>query len=222
MILGITVLVYLAQVASQMILGTDIPQLFGMKYNPLIMQGEFWRLLTPMFLHGSLLHIAFNMYALYRLGPGLERFYGHFRFLVLYGIAGFAGNVFSFAMTPAASLGSSTAIFGLLGAEAVFLYHNRKIFGGRTQQALQQVILLAVINLLIGLSPGIDNWGHLGGLLGGASFAWLAGPVLHVEGIFPTYALVDSRNTNAVWRSALVVGGIFMLLLVGLIFIRRG
>ena len=221
-VLGFTILVYLAQVASQNILGTDLPQLYGVKYNPLIIQGEYWRLFTPIFLHGSLLHIAFNMYALYRFGPGLERFYGHFRFLVLYMVAGFAGNVFSFAMSPAASLGSSTAIFGLLGAEGVFLYQNRKIFGRQTQQALQQVIFLAVINLVIGLSPGIDNWGHLGGLLGGVSFAWLAGPLLHVEGIYPSYALVDTRNARDAWLAALGVGGCFVLLVMILIFIRKG
>ena len=220
-ILGFTILVYLAQIASQMILGVDIPQLIGVRYNPRILQGEYWRLLTPVFLHGSLLHIAFNMYALYRFGPGLERFYGHARFLALYLIAGFAGNVVSFAMSPAASLGSSTAIFGLLGAEGVFLYHNRKIFGRQSQQALQQLIMLAVINLAIGLSPGIDNWGHLGGLLGGVSFAWLAGPVLHIEGIFPSYALVDSRSARAAWLSALLVGGSFLVLLAVLIFIRN-
>jgi len=221
-VLGFTILVYLAQVASQYILGTDLPFQYGVKYNPLIMQGQYWRLFTPIFLHGSLLHIAFNMYALYRFGPGLERFYGHFRFLVLYMVAGFAGNVFSFAMSPAASLGSSTAIFGLLGAEGVFLYQNRKIFGRQTQQALQQVIFLAVINLVIGLSPGIDNWGHLGGLLGGVSFAWLAGPLLHVEGIYPSYALVDTRNARDAWLAALGVGGCFVLLVMILIFIRKG
>jgi len=221
-LLGVTVLVYLAQTASKMILGADIPQLFGMKINPLIIQGEFWRLFTPMFLHGSLIHIAFNMYALYRFGPGLERFYGHVRFLGLYLVAGFAGNVVSFSMSPAASLGSSTAIFGLLGAEGVFLYQNRKVFGRQTQQALQQVILLAVINLAIGLSPGIDNWGHLGGLIGGVSFAWLAGPVLRVEGIFPTYALVDTRSSREAWLAALGVGGSFVLLVLVLILMRSG
>jgi rhomboid protease GluP len=221
-LLGFTVLVYLAQMASQMILGNDLPQLIGMKYNPLIIQGQLWRLFTPMFLHGSLIHIAFNMYALFRFGPGLERFYGHGRFLALYLVAGFAGNVVSFAMSPAASLGSSTAIFGLLGAEGVFLYHNRKVFGGQTQQALQQVILLAVINLAIGFSPGIDNWGHLGGLIGGVSFAWLAGPVLHVEGIYPSYALVDTRSARHAWLAALGVGGVFVLLVAVLIFIRSG
>jgi rhomboid protease GluP len=182
-LLGLTILVYLAQVASKQLLGTDLPVLYGVKYNPLIMQGQYWRLFTPIFLHGSLLHIAFNMYALYRFGPGLERFYGHVRFLVLYLVAGFAGNVVSFAMSQAASLGSSTAIFGLLGAEGVFLYQNRKVFGRQTQQALQQVILLAVVNLAIGLSPGIDTVSRLDC----GAFAWLVGPLPHVEGIYPTY-----------------------------------
>jgi rhomboid protease GluP len=152
----------------------------------------------------------------------LERFYGHGRFLALYLVAGFAGNVVSFALSAAPSLGSSTAIFGLLGAEGVFLYQNRKVFGGHTQQALQQVIMLALINLLIGLSPGIDNWGHLGGLIGGVSFAWLAGPVLRLEGIYPTYALVDTRSARNAWLAALGVGGVFLLLVLVLIVLRSG
>jgi len=221
-LLGVTVLVYLVQVATAQFLGADIPFLWGVKFNDYIVQGQFWRLFTPMFLHGSLLHVAFNMYALYRFGPGLERFYGTARFLALYVISGFAGNVFSFAMSPAASLGSSTAIFGLLGAEGVFLYQNRKIFGRQTQSALQQVIMLAVINLAIGMSPGIDNWGHLGGLLGGVSFAWLAGPVLRVEGVYPTYTLVDTHSARAAWLAALVVGGSFAVLALVLVFLRSG
>jgi len=219
-LLVVTILVYVAQVASAKYLGTDIPFLWGVKYNDYIVQGQFWRLLTPMFLHGSLLHIAFNMYALWRFGPSLERFYGYARFLALYVIAGFAGNVFSFAMSPAASLGSSTAIFGLLGAEGVFLYQNRKIFGRQSQSALQQLIMLAAINLLIGTSPGIDNWGHLGGLLGGVSFAWLAGPVLRVEGAFPNFVLVDTRNTRDAWLAALGVAGSFAVLALVLVFLR--
>jgi rhomboid protease GluP len=219
-LLGVTILVYLAQVVTSKLLGVDVPQILGLKVNSLIVQGQIWRLFTPMFLHGSLLHIGFNMYALYLFGPGLERFYGHGRFLALYVISGFGGNVFSFAMSPAASLGSSTAIFGLLGAEGVFLYQNRKIFGRQTQKALQQVIMLAVINLAIGMSPGIDNWGHLGGLLGGVCFAWLAGPVLRLEGVYPTYILVDTRNARDAWLAALGIGGSFAALVIVLIRLR--
>jgi hypothetical protein len=102
-LLGITFAVYLLQMASQFALGVDYPAAIGMKVNPQIVNGELWRLITPMFLHGSILHIGFNMYALYVLGPGLERHYGHWRFLGLYALSGFAGNVMSFLFSSAPS-----------------------------------------------------------------------------------------------------------------------
>ena len=185
---------------------------YGAKVNEYILAGEYWRFLTPVFLHGSILHIAFNMYALKALGPGLERHYGRIRFLILYLLSGFAGVVFSFLFSKDASLGSSTAIFGLLAAEGVFVYRNRRMFGETAKRALREIITIAGVNLLIGLSPGIDNWGHVGGLLGGALFAWLAGPVLDVRGLLPNLEMVDRRDNGDVWRAALVVGVVFSLL----------
>ena len=170
-----------------------------------------------------LMHIAFNMYALFRFGPGLERFLRTWSFPGIVSGGWFCREMwFLLPCRLLLHLGSSTAIFGLLGAEGVFLYQNRKVFGRQTQRALQQVIMLAVINLAIGFSPGIDNWGHLGGLIGGVSFAWLAGPLLHVEGIYPTYALVDARSARHAWMAALGVGGVFVLLVMVLIFMRSG
>ncbi|HSV85921.1 MAG TPA: rhomboid family intramembrane serine protease, partial [Levilinea sp.] len=80
-ILGLTVLVFVLQVLTQSVLDYDYPLALGAKHNESIMRGELWRLFTPMLLHGSLAHIGFNMYALMVLGPGLERYYGHLRFL---------------------------------------------------------------------------------------------------------------------------------------------
>ena len=131
------------------------------------------------------MHIAFNLYALFIFGPGLERYYGHGRYLALFLISGFAGNVASFLFSPAPSLGASTAIFGLLGAEGVFLYQNRSLLGRGAQRALTNLIVLAVINLVLGMQPGIDNWGHIGGLIGGTLFASFGGPVLRVDGSLP-------------------------------------
>jgi rhomboid protease GluP len=196
--MAITIIVFVLQMASESIAGVDYPALLGMKINELIIQGQLWRLVTPVFLHGSFLHIAFNMYALFVFGPGLERQYGHGRFLALYFLSGFAGNVFSFLFSPAPSLGASTAIFGLLGAEGVFFYRNREVYGKIGQRALINIITVAVINLVIGLSPGIDNWGHIGGLIGGTIFAWFGGPLLRVEGIYPALKLVDKRQTGEV------------------------
>lgn len=211
-ILGLTVLVFIAQLGTQALLGFDLPATLGLKVNELIAQGQLWRLFTPMLLHGSILHIAFNMYALSLFGPGLERHFGHGRFLLLYVVGGFAGNVFSMIFTEANSLGSSTAIFGLLAAQAVFLYTNRELFGKQAQRAIRSIATIAGINFIIGLSPGIDNWGHLGGFLGGGLFTWLAGPVLIVQGLVPPMRLEDQRGSREALVAALIVGGLFAAL----------
>jgi rhomboid protease GluP len=219
-LLAITIIIFILQSASEYLLGGDLVAALGMKVNDLIIDGQYWRLLTPMFLHGSILHLGFNMYALYIFGPGLERYYGHGRFILLYFLGAFAGNVISFMFSASPSLGSSTAIFGLLAAEGVFLFQNQKIFGGVARRALTNIIILAVVNFMIGLQPGIDNWGHLGGLLGGAIFAFLGGPVLKVEGLAPDLRVVDSRESSDVVRAIVVDILIFGSLAVSTIFFR--
>jgi rhomboid protease GluP len=220
-LLGLTILVFLLQLASQFFFKTDIPVILGVKVNNLIAAGQIWRLFTPMLLHGSVLHIAFNMYALYIFGTQLERFYGHGRYLVLYILAGFAGNVLSFAFSSANSLGASTAIFGLLGAEGVFLYRNWKIFGESARRSLQNLVVLAIINLAIGLTGGYDNWGHLGGLLGGVIFAWLAGPLLKVEAGADGLQVVDQRDSHDLLLGALVVGSVFTFVAIATVIWRH-
>lgn len=194
-ILGLTIVVYLLQLATQFTLGYDLPIALGAKSNELIRAGQLWRLFTPMLLHGSILHIGFNMYALFSFGVGLERRFGHGRFLLLYVLAGFAGNVLSFLITPSPSVGSSTSIFGLVAAEGVFLYQNRKLFGEESKRAMGNVVSVVLINLFIGFSSGglIDNWGHIGGLMGGLVFTWFGGPLWGVEGVYPLMRLLDRR-----------------------------
>jgi len=215
-LLTINVLIFLAQYASLYTWGFDLPAAIGIKSNEMIAQGQYWRLFTPMFLHGSIVHIAFNMYALYNLGRGLERAYGHGRFLLLYLLSGFAGNVISMLFTPSPSLGSSTAIFGLLAAEGIFFYHNRGVYGQSAQRGLTNIATIAAINLIIGLSPGIDNWGHLGGLLGGGLFAWLAGPRLQARPTFlnnaPVLRLEDSRQLGQVLLAMVIILVLFALI----------
>jgi len=199
-LLGVTIALYLAQILTERFLGFDLPAALGMKINEQILAGEYWRLLSPALLHGSLTHIAFNMYALFVIGAELEKRFGHTRFGLLYLVGAFGGNTFSFLMSPNPSLGASTSIFALLGAEIVFFYQNRGVFGKGAKRALQNVISIAVINLIIGLSPGIDNYAHLGGLLAGSLFTALAGPLLTVDGISPNFKVVDKRpRFSLVW-----------------------
>jgi rhomboid protease GluP len=221
-LIGICVLVYLLQVATSYSLKTDLPAALGVKDNTLIMQGQVWRLFTPIFLHGSILHIAFNMYALFYIGPTLERFYGRRRYLALFLLSGFAGNVISFMFSPYQSLGSSTSIFGLLGAEGVLIYQNREIFGNIARRALTQVVLIAAVNLVIGLTPGIDNWGHIGGLIGGTLFAWFGGPILQKQGLFPPYTLANARGKREAIIAGTGVGALFFFLTIAVMIMRRG
>ena len=223
-LLGITVLVFLLQLGAKSLFGYDLPAVLGVKDNNLIVQGQYWRLITPLFLHSTsmLLHVAFNMYALFAFGPSLERYYGHAGFTLLYFLAGFTGNVLSFIFSLAPSLGASTAIFGLVGAEAVFLYRNRKLLGNQAQRALMNLLVIVVLNLFLGFSSGfVDNWGHIGGLLGGVLFAWFGGPLLQVDGVYPSFQVVNSRSSR---ESYLVGAAIFVLFaaLAGVTIILRG
>lgn len=195
-IMGITVMIFALQTISGYVTGYDFPFIFGGKINELIVQGEVWRFLSPILLHGSIFHLAINMYALYSLGSALEPHYGHARFIMLYLCGGFAGNVLSFVFTINPSLGSSTAIFGLLGAEGILILLNKKFFGKNFKTLILNTGGIALANLIIGLStPRIDNWGHLGGLLGGILFSYLAGPIWQARG-FESYVEISDRRKN--------------------------
>ena len=190
------------------------------KDNGLILRGQIWRLITPMFLHGSIIHLAVNMFSLFYIGPTVERFYRRWRYLALFLIGGFTGNVMSFIFTSNPSLGSSTAIFGLLGAEGVLIYQNRELFV-RPSQAITQLVIVAVINLFYSrIVPGIDFWGHVGGLIGGTLFAWFGGPIFRRQGIYPPYTLADIRTTREIVIAGAAVCGLFLFLTVVLMFLR--
>ncbi|MBV6396954.1 MAG: hypothetical protein HFACDABA_02558 [Anaerolineales bacterium] len=212
-LLAVTIGVYLLQILSQFLLGFDLLIALGAKSGELIRDGELWRLFTPMFLHVGIVHLGFNMYFLYSFGVGLEQRFGHARFLLLYLLGGFAGNALSFLITPVPAVGSSTSVFGLVAAEGIFLYQHRRLFGAETKNAINNIVMTIVINLAIGFSSGgyIDNWGHIGGLLGGLIFTWFSGPLWEVEGIYPLLRLVDRRGESR----DMIVGAAAVLFIFG-------
>ncbi|MBL6835199.1 MAG: rhomboid family intramembrane serine protease [Candidatus Nanopelagicales bacterium] len=143
-----------------------VAERWGMWPVGIVTGDEWYRLLTSAFLHGSFLHIAFNMYVLFALGPTLERILGHVRFTALYLLSALGGGVVSyfFSDITTVSVGASGAIFGLMGALVVA--------GRRLRYDVTQVLVLLGINVVIGfLAPGIDWRAHLGGLVTGALVA---------------------------------------------------
>jgi rhomboid protease GluP len=217
-LIGFTALVFLGQYLSQQLLnGSDIVIYYGAKDNAAIASGELWRLLTPVFIHANLLHIFVNMYSLYAIGPAVERYFGAARFLAFYLLAGIAGVVLSLAMSPSPSVGASGAIFGLLGCLGIFLYQHRVLFGRMGAAQLRQIVFVALINLGLGLTPGIDNWGHVGGLIAGSALAWFLGPRFepNLMAAPDQPRVADQRPWRQVWPGALVALALIGLLALG-------
>lgn len=148
---------------------------FGAKFNPAIIEdGEWWRIISSMFLHIGLLHLAMNMIAVYYLGSLVERIYGSIRFLIIYFLAGIGGGLASFAFSVNIAAGASGALFGLFGALLFFGLYHRTIF---FQTIGTNVLLLIGINIVFGFSvPQIDNGAHLGGLIAG----FIASSIVHL------------------------------------------
>ncbi len=176
-ILGINVLVFVAMTLAGGSENTDVLIRFGAKVNGRIAAGEYWRFLTPIFIHIGLMHLAFNSYALYALGTEVERLFGTAPFAAVYLLSGFAGVVASFAFNNHLSAGASGAIFGLVGALGYFFARYRNLLGRAGRRQLANIVLVAAYNLAFGfMYPGVDNHGHLGGLVAGVALAWALCP----------------------------------------------
>jgi rhomboid protease GluP len=138
---------------------------FGAKYNPAIIDGEWWRFFSSMFLHIGFIHLFMNSLALLFLGGAVERMYGTSRFVLIYFVAGLIGSIASFAFNAQVAAGASGAIFGCFGALLYFGISQPKLFF-RTMGT--NVLVILAINLVFGfMMPMIDNGAHIGGLVGG-------------------------------------------------------
>jgi len=176
----------------------------GANYQGLV-KHEPWRLITYMFLHGSLAHLLINMYSLFVLGTQTETFYGKVKFLIIYIVSGICGGLMSAAFSAnSVSVGASGAIFGLTGALLYFGYHYRTFLGSSLKN---QIIPVIIVNLILGfLISGIDNAGHIGGLIGGFLISMALG--------------VDNRSKKSERINGLICLTIYVLFFSYLLFIK--
>lgn len=143
----------------------------GAKYNPLIKAGEYYRLFTCGFLHGGIIHLVLNMIALYSVGPIVEKYFGKIKYIIIYLVSLLLSSVFSYKLSESVSIGASGAIFGLLGSLLIIGLLNRNRI---SQSFVRSIINVIVINLIIGFTiPNIDNFAHIGGLLGGVIVTYI-------------------------------------------------
>ncbi len=169
-----------------------------------ITSGQYYRLITGIFCHASIWHLVFNMYALYIIGMQLESFLGKYKYLAIYLLSGLSGSLLSILFSSNYSVGASGAIFGLMGSLLYFGYHYRVYLDSVVKS---QIIPLILINLIIGFSfTGIDNFAHIGGLVGG---------------ILSTMALgVKYKSTKFEMINGTIMYLIYIFFLVYMIFVK--
>ena len=151
---------------------------YGGNLKSAILNHEFYRLITCAFLHASIIHILFNMYALFILGNELETYIGKVKFVIVYLISAICGSLLSSILSASnvVSVGASGAIFGLMGSLVYFGYHYRLYLNTVLKT---QIFPLIILNLALGfMDSSIDNWAHIGGLVGG----YLATMLVGIEG----------------------------------------
>jgi len=211
-----------------------------------LVQGEYYRLLSSMFLHAGLfdylghynftaaLHILSNMYILYAVGSSLERLMGHARFLIVYLLGGLGGAVLSVLLGGADSysVGASGAVFAIVAGEFVYLYHHRQLLGAAGRARRSSLIGFAVMNFAIGLVsalPGsavvIDNWAHFGGMVGGLVLTWFISPILTLRAHPEHPGEILGEDTNPLNKRLWVVSAygtvLVILLFIGSLLARR-
>jgi membrane associated rhomboid family serine protease len=148
-----------------------------------VMAGEYWRLITVALVHSptfpvALLHLGFNMYALFIVGPIVEALYGRVLFVAFYLIAAIGGSIGSYLFVPGPSVGASGAVFGLFGLLFLSTYIHKPLLGRQARALTSQIGMLIVVNLIFGFTLGgtIDNAAHVGGLVTGAWLGYFVAP----------------------------------------------
>lgn len=202
-ILAAIVVVFLAETAAGGSTRVDVLIRLGAKVTPLIDAGQYWRLFTAMFLHIGTIHLFFNAYALFAVGTELERLFGSPRFAATYFLSGLLGSLASYAFSYSLAAGASGAIFGLIGALAAFFLLYRDRLGAWGRARLANIAFLVVINLFLGFTqPGIDNLGHIGGLLGGLGLGWALAPRYQLDSTL--LRPVDRNHLGRYWPALLL------------------
>ena len=156
----------------------ELPEIFivihyGAKYNPLIIVGEYWRLLTSAFMHIDPMHFLFNAIFIYRFGAIVENIFGKWRMILIILISALSASLFSFAFSTTPSLGASGVAYGFIGVVVFLGFELRKTFMPLLKQIVIPMLIISVVSSL--LMPNIDHFGHLGGFIGGFFAATIVG-----------------------------------------------
>jgi rhomboid protease GluP len=225
-LIGFTIIIFLFQWLTAMIFGNgvvcgsgDLICQIGVKDNQAIANGQIWRFVFTIFIKIYNLNILVNIYSLHAVGPSVEIFYGKERTIIVYLLSGITGIAFSLAFNPYPAAGASGAIFGMVGALALFLYRHRYLFGSVAKDQLTRIGVVVLLNLVLGFSAMIDNWGHVGGLLGGILIGWIIGPQWErAQTLEQPHRVIDTKPWKNLGTSTFIATGLVAFLCLAAIF----
>ncbi|CAI9110701.1 OLC1v1010769C1 [Oldenlandia corymbosa var. corymbosa] len=160
----------------------SIPTLYGAKINQLILVGEWWRLLTPMFLHAGVFHIGLSCWMLVTFGPRACRVYGGFAFFLIYLLGGLSGNLISFLHTSDPTVCGTGPVFAIMGALFAYQIQNRGSFGdNESEKMLQKAIIATCLSCTLNNFGPVDDWTHLAAAFTGLAFGYFTCPMIQLD-----------------------------------------
>ncbi|KAJ4770288.1 hypothetical protein LUZ62_054545 [Rhynchospora pubera] len=186
LLVGINIAVLLFEIASPVrdndLEYVSLPLFYGAKVNRLILLGEWWRLLTPMFLHSGFFHVLLGCWALLTFGPRVCRAYGPVTFFLIYLLGGICGNFTSFLHTPELTVCGTGPVFAIIGAWLVYQVQNKEAIPKDVLETMfQRAVLVTILSFILSCFGRIDNWSHLGATLSGLAFGYFTCPSLELD-----------------------------------------
>ncbi|XP_062106317.1 RHOMBOID-like protein 9, chloroplastic isoform X2 [Humulus lupulus] len=163
---------------------SSLPLLYGAKVNHLILVGEWWRLITPMFLNCGVFDIGLGCWALLTFGPKVCRGYGSFTFVLIYILGGISGNLISFLHTPKPTIGGTAPIYAIIGAWLIYQIQNKDVISKDVSESLfQKAIIITGLGFILSHFVPIDEWAHFGAAFSGVAYGFLTCPTLQLDDI---------------------------------------
>ncbi|CAI9758390.1 unnamed protein product [Fraxinus pennsylvanica] len=160
----------------------SLPLVYGAKINNLILMGEWWRLVTPIFLHSGIFHIALGSWFLFTFGLEVSRKYGSFTFFLIYILGGFSGNLISFLHIPEPTVGGTGPAFALIGAWLIYQVQNRDVIATEASESMfQKAIIFTALSFVLSNFGPIDDWSHFGAAFTGIVYGFFTCPSLQVK-----------------------------------------
>lgn len=226
-ILAVTIAIGLFQLTGTPV-GADFTRLFELNTGDVV-RGEYWRLLTVVLVHdpSNPLHLAFNMYALWLVGPMVERIYGRAQYLLIYVLTAIAASITSYIFLGGNAVGASGAIFGLFGVAFIAFRVHHPLLGRGADAIARQIGFLIVFNLvldvgLIGGGVGIDIFAHIGGLIAGLWLGLILLPTGLTLASLWQHPAGAPQSARAPLSGALRVGGVVLLVVVLVVGLQVG